>query len=169
MSSYKEGGSTVLHIDKGAAAGLRVGSRGMILDGPSGETPVEGGTFTVTSVVDDSRAIAKTGLKNIGRNNRVLRLDTDRGPFLAKLYFRSGGDRRGGCAGGLTFAVTVGGRALAVALPAVELALEAGGAGALGGQVVLQAQDVILQAQDAQRRRQGVALVEQCPDPPGEG
>src|SRR5690242_7942509 len=55
----------------------------------------------------------------------------------------SGGDRRGGCAGGLTFAVTVCGRALTVALPAVELALEPGGQGALGGQVILQAQDVI--------------------------
>ena len=53
-------------------------------------------------------------------------------------------------AGGLTFPVTVRGRALVMAGLAVELALEAGGAGALGGQVILQAQDVILQAQDAQ-------------------
>src|SRR5690348_18447152 len=78
------------------------------------------------------------------------------------------GDRRGGCAGGLTFAVTVCGRALTVAVPAVELALEAGGQGALGGQVILQAKKVILQAQDAQRRSQAVALVEQFPDPAGE-
>src|SRR5438132_319752 len=35
----------------------------------------------------------------------------------------SGGDRRGGCAGGLTFAATVCGRALVMALLAVELAL----------------------------------------------
>ena len=50
-----------------------------------------------------------------------------------------------------------------------ELALEAGGEGALGGQVILQAQDVVLQAQDAQGRSQDVALVEQFPDPAGEG
>ena len=50
-----------------------------------------------------------------------------------------------------------------------ELALEAGGAGALGGQVILQAQDVVLQAQDALGRSQAVALVEQFPDALGEG
>jgi hypothetical protein len=30
----------------------------------------------------------------VGGNNRVLRLDTDRGPYLAKLYFDDAGDRR---------------------------------------------------------------------------
>jgi hypothetical protein len=47
--------------------------------------------------------------------------------------------------------------------------VQAGGVGALGGQVVLQAHDVVLQAQDAQGRAQVVALVEQFPDAAGEG
>jgi len=65
--------------------------------------------------------------------------------------------------------VTFCGAVLARALLVAELTLEAGGAGALGGQVILQAHDVILQAQDAQRRSQAVALVEQFPDPAGTG
>jgi hypothetical protein len=73
----------------------------------------------------------------------------------------SGSGRRGACAGGLTFAVTLAGRVLA--LLAVKLALQAGGAGALGCQVILQARDIILQAQDAQGRSQAVPLVEQFP------
>jgi hypothetical protein len=41
-------------------------------------------------------------------------------------------------------------RCLAVRPLVAESALQAGGAGALGGQVVLQAHDVVLQAKDAQ-------------------
>jgi hypothetical protein len=71
VSSYREGGNMVLHIDKGSAAGIKVGSPGTILDGPSGATALDGGTFKVTEVIDDSKCIAKTGLHSIGRNNRV--------------------------------------------------------------------------------------------------
>lgn len=71
VSSYREGGSMVLHIDKGSAAGVKVGSFGTILDGPTGANALEGGSFSVTQVIDDSKCIAKTGLHSIGHNNRV--------------------------------------------------------------------------------------------------
>jgi hypothetical protein len=48
------------------------------------------------------------------------------------------------------FFVMLAGRCLTVSPLVAESALQAGGEGALGGQVVLQAQDVVLQAQDAQ-------------------
>jgi hypothetical protein len=76
----------------------------------------------------------------------------------------------------LTFAVALRGPVLAMTVLAVKLAPEAGGASALGSQVVLQARDVIsqardiiLQAQDAQGRSQAVALVDQFSDAAGEG
>lgn len=71
VSSYRESGNMVLHIDKGSAAGIKVGSPGTVLDGPSGATALDGGSFKVTEVIDDSKCIAKTGLHSIGRNNRV--------------------------------------------------------------------------------------------------
>src|SRR5207249_5443527 len=70
---------------------------------------------------------------------------------------------------GLPCFAAVVGRPLAMTLPAAELALEAGCAGALGGQVILQAEDVVLQAQNAQGRSQVVALIEQFPDALSEG
>lgn len=72
VSSYREGGSMVLHIDKGSAAGVQVGQTGTVLDGPSGANALDGGTFKVTQVIDDSKCIAKTGLHSTGKNNRVL-------------------------------------------------------------------------------------------------
>ena len=71
VSSYREGDGTVLHLDKGSAAGVKVGSRGAVLDGPAGEVALDGGSFTVTSVIDEQRAIAKTRLKSLGHNTRV--------------------------------------------------------------------------------------------------
>ena len=47
------------------------GNSGRILDGSSGETTLEGGSFTVTKVVDEHKSIAKTQLRSIGRNTRV--------------------------------------------------------------------------------------------------
>lgn len=61
----------VLYIDKGRAAGVAEGQNGWILEGSSGASPLDGGTFTVTSVVDDQRSIGKTSLRSIGKNNRV--------------------------------------------------------------------------------------------------
>jgi hypothetical protein len=62
---------------------------------------------------------------------------------LAVPYASSG--RHGAGAGGLTFAGSLCGRSLATTLLAVKLALQAGGEGTLGRQVILQARDVILQ------------------------
>lgn len=71
LSSYLEGGQRVLHIDKGASAGVKVGTTGTILEGPGGANALEGGSFTVTEVIDDSKCVAKTSLKSLGRNTRV--------------------------------------------------------------------------------------------------
>ncbi len=49
-----------------------MGQPGTILDGPSGANALDGGSFKVTEVIDDSKCIAKTGLHSIGKNNRVL-------------------------------------------------------------------------------------------------
>ena len=71
VSTYHEGASTVLFLDKGAAASVAEGQGGWILEGPSGASPLEGGNFTITKVVDDSRSVAKTSLKSVGKNTRV--------------------------------------------------------------------------------------------------
>ena len=69
VSARKEGEGMVLFIDKGRAASVAEGQNGWILEGPSGYT--EFGTFTVTAVVDENRAIGKTSLKSLAKNNRV--------------------------------------------------------------------------------------------------
>ena len=71
VSTYHEGGNTVLYLDKGAAAGVAEGQNGWILDGPSGASPLDNGGFTVTKVVDDGRSVAKTKLNSVGKNTRV--------------------------------------------------------------------------------------------------
>lgn len=72
VSSYRDAGQLVLHIDKGSGAGVKVGSTGTILEGANGSNALEGGTFTVVQVIDDNKSVAKTGLKSLGRNTRVL-------------------------------------------------------------------------------------------------
>jgi len=74
VTAYREGSLLVLHLDKGTAAGVKVGTGGFVLDGPSGAAHLDGGEFTVSQVVDESRSIAKTRLRSIGRNTRVLLL-----------------------------------------------------------------------------------------------
>ena len=69
VQQRKEGDGLVLFIDKGKAAGVSEGQNGSILEGPSGFTEL--GSFTISAVVDDSKSIAKTSLKSIGKNNRV--------------------------------------------------------------------------------------------------
>jgi hypothetical protein len=71
VSFYREGGTSVLHIDKGTAAGVKVGNTGTILDGPTGANALEGGSFRITEVIDDSKCIGKTALHSIGHNTRV--------------------------------------------------------------------------------------------------
>ena len=63
VSSYREGGQLVLHIDKGSAAGVKVGNSGAVLDGPQGSNRLEGGDFSIVQVIDESKSVAKTGLK----------------------------------------------------------------------------------------------------------
>jgi hypothetical protein len=72
VSAYREGGKLVLQLDKGAAARVAVGQTGTVLDGPSGETPLDGGAFTITQVIDDGRSIARAQLHSVGRNTRVV-------------------------------------------------------------------------------------------------
>ena len=71
VSSYREGGSLVLHLDKGSAAGVQVGQNGWILEGPSGASPLDGGGFTITQVIDDARSIGKTNIKSLSKNTRI--------------------------------------------------------------------------------------------------
>ncbi len=70
LQSVRDGQLTIITIDKGSAAGMRVGMTGNILDGATGEEPLEGGAFRITKV-DSSRAVGVTQLRNIGRNTRV--------------------------------------------------------------------------------------------------
>ena len=52
-------------------AGVKVGNSGTILEGPGGANALAGGTFNITQVIDESKSVAHTPLKSIGRNTRV--------------------------------------------------------------------------------------------------
>jgi hypothetical protein len=71
VSSYRQGSTLVLHLDKGSGANVKVGQAGTILEGPSGETALDGGSFVVTEVIDEARSIAKSSLHSVGHNTRV--------------------------------------------------------------------------------------------------
>jgi hypothetical protein len=72
IQSYREGDKTILNMDKGTAAGVRAGTEGTVLAGKSGREPLAGGTFKVVKVLDDGHSVAESGVKSIGRNNRVV-------------------------------------------------------------------------------------------------
>ncbi len=73
ISAYKEGSTWVWHIDKGAGAKVRVGMAGNVLEGPEGDKLLEGATFSITQVIDDNKAIAKSNFaKPLGKNKRVV-------------------------------------------------------------------------------------------------
>ena len=59
-------------IDKGSAAGIQTGFKGQVLQGASGEDPLDGGDFTVVQVIGPNKCLAKTGLQSIGKNTRVV-------------------------------------------------------------------------------------------------
>jgi hypothetical protein len=61
----------MMFIDKGSAAGIRVGSTGQVLQGSDGEEPLDGGEFRVVKVVDANKCVGQAGLRSIGKNNRV--------------------------------------------------------------------------------------------------
>jgi len=71
VNAYREAGQLTIHIDKGSSAGVKVGMSGSILSGPSGEDPLNGGSFKVTQVLDGSRSVARCSLASLGKNTRV--------------------------------------------------------------------------------------------------
>src|SRR5581483_577082 len=71
VSAYREGEGLTLQIDKGSAQGLKSGMQGSVLSGPSGEDPLDGAAFKVTSVLGPNKCLAKTTSHSIGKNNRV--------------------------------------------------------------------------------------------------
>jgi hypothetical protein len=72
VQAYLDGGALTLHLDKGAAAGLRAGMSGSVLMGASGEDLLEGGSFRIVQVLDANKSVARTGLRSVGRNTRVV-------------------------------------------------------------------------------------------------
>lgn len=69
---YKEGGGLTLHLDKGSAAGLKVGMSGSVLVGPSGEDALDGGGFKITQVLSDTKSVARASISSVGRNTRFV-------------------------------------------------------------------------------------------------
>jgi hypothetical protein len=72
VSAYAENGGLALQIDKGSAAGLKVGMHGQVLSGSSGEDPLDGGEFEVTQIVGPNKCLAWSKIKSIGKNTRVV-------------------------------------------------------------------------------------------------
>jgi hypothetical protein len=72
VSAYNDGNALTLQIDKGTAAGIKVGMSGAVLEGSSGEDPLEGGAFKIVEVVGPSKCLAKASIKSIGKNTRVV-------------------------------------------------------------------------------------------------
>lgn len=71
VSSFREGGSLMMYIDKGSAAGIKQGDSGMVLQGSGGEDPLDGGTFRVVKVIDANKCVGASSLHSLGKNNRV--------------------------------------------------------------------------------------------------
>ena len=46
----REGSTVTLYLDKGSSDQLRAGMMGTILDGPEGDKPFEGGSFSIAQV-----------------------------------------------------------------------------------------------------------------------
>jgi hypothetical protein len=72
VSAYRDGDSLTLHIDKGSAAGVKPGMKGNVLLGPSGEEALDGGEFSITQVLDANKSLARSSLRSIGKNTRVV-------------------------------------------------------------------------------------------------
>ena len=72
LQGFREGGQMTLFIDKGAAAGIHEGTEGTVLEGKSGRQVLEGGSFKIIQVQDDSRCKAISSVRAIGKNNRVV-------------------------------------------------------------------------------------------------
>lgn len=74
VSMVREGSTVTLYLDKGSADQLRAGMMGMVLDGPEGDKPFEGGSFSIAQVVGGSKSIARstTLQKPLGKNKRIV-------------------------------------------------------------------------------------------------
>jgi hypothetical protein len=72
LQAYNEGGVMKLNLDKGSAARITVGTEGQILVGKSGLEPLNGGSFRVVRVIDETRCVAESNIRSVGRNNRVV-------------------------------------------------------------------------------------------------
>lgn len=71
VSAYREGSNLMMFIDKGSAAGIKVGNTGMVLQGSDGDDVVDGGEFKITKVVDGNKSVGAANLRSLGKNNRV--------------------------------------------------------------------------------------------------
>jgi hypothetical protein len=71
VSAYREGGALMMYIDKGSAAGIKVGNEGVVLQGSGGEDPVDGGQFKIVKVIDGNKSVGAASMRSLGRNNRV--------------------------------------------------------------------------------------------------
>jgi hypothetical protein len=72
VAAYRDdSGNYVLQIDKGSSHGIKVGMSGVVLNGPGGEDAVEGGELKVFQIVGPAKSLARSGIKSLGKNNRV--------------------------------------------------------------------------------------------------
>lgn len=71
-TSFREGSQMVMIVDKGASSGVQQGTEGTVLEGKSGRQALEGGTFKIIQVIDDSTSKAQSGVRSIGKNSRVV-------------------------------------------------------------------------------------------------
>jgi hypothetical protein len=63
-----------LYLDKGSSDKLHAGMTGTVLDGPDGDKPFEGGSFSIAQVIGGSKSIAKSSTlsKPLGKNKRIV-------------------------------------------------------------------------------------------------
>jgi hypothetical protein len=78
LTSYREGSNLIIYIDKGSAAGVKVGSTGAVLEGPSGEDALSGGELRVTRVIDANKCQATTTLHSLGSKNTRVTLNVSK-------------------------------------------------------------------------------------------
>ncbi len=74
VSVVHDNGVYTLYLDKGSDAQLHSGMMGMILDGPDGDKPLDGGSFSIAQVLGGSKSVAKstTLQKPLGKNKRIV-------------------------------------------------------------------------------------------------
>jgi len=74
VNSFRgDDGKLVLYLNQGSKAKIRVGATGKILVGSDGGEILEGGTFTITKVIDENKAVGTSDFgRSLGRNNRFM-------------------------------------------------------------------------------------------------